>query len=93
MWARSYSRRFEIVCGYVQTAAVVGLIAEKARALASAEDETVISKKIVPPTGDKRTYMSLATYCWPSNPEDLDHPKDPWVCKDSIPFDGVCASS
>lgn len=67
----------------------MSLVVEKARALAAAQDETVIAKKMEPPTGDKRTYMSLATYCWPSNPHDLDHPAGPWVCKDSVPFEGV----
>lgn len=65
----------------------------KAKALGAAPDETVTSKTIVPPTGDKRTYMSLATYCWPSNPEDLENPKGPWNCKDAVPFPGVCTQS
>ena len=55
---------------------------------AEAPDETVTSKKVLPPTGDKRTYYSLDTYAWPSNGDhtDLD---TPWITRDGYPFDKV----
>ena len=73
----------------VQTVAVV-------RALLKAADiemleplELIPDKPFTPANGDKRTYVSLATYCWPSNPDDLQNPKGPWECKDGLPFPGV----
>eukprot|EP00892_Ulva_mutabilis_P005427 jgi/Ulvmu1/3256/UM151_0004.1 len=50
--------------------------------------EVIPDKSYMPPNGDKRTYVSLATYCWPANPEDLENPKGPWTCKDGVPFTG-----
>jgi hypothetical protein len=76
----------------MQTVAAVKQLLQFAKKAANHKDETITSKAIVPPTGDKRTYVSLATYCWPSNPEDLEHPKGPWKCIDGKPFlDVRCA--
>lgn len=51
--------------------------------------EVIPDKAFTPSNGDKRYYVSLATYCWPANPEDLENPKGPWSCKDGAPFEGV----
>ena len=53
--------------------------------------EVISNKSYTPANGDKRTYVSLATYCWPSNPDDLENPVGPWECKDGLPFPGVCS--
>lgn len=51
--------------------------------------DVIPDKAFMPDNGDKRSYVSLATYCWPSNPHDLKNPKGPWECKDGLPFPGV----
>lgn len=73
----------------MQSVAAVRRLLWLARLAAEEEDAVVTTKTMDPPTGDKRTYMSLATYCWPSNPEDLANPKGPWTCTDGKAFLGV----
>jgi hypothetical protein len=76
----------------LQAVAVVKRLLALAAEIAKEEDEVITTKKVIPPTGDKRTYVSLATYCWPSNPDNLEDPQGPWTCKDGHPFPGVRAS-
>ncbi|HEY4022878.1 MAG TPA: alginate lyase family protein [Pseudonocardiaceae bacterium] len=38
---------------------------------------TVMDKNLVPPSGDKHDYMSLAPYYWPTQPQT---PSNPWGC-------------
>lgn len=75
--------------GHKEAVATVKSLLLLAKQAADEEDEVITTKTMVPPTGDKRTYMSLATYCWPSNPEDLETPQGPWTCTDGKPFPGV----
>jgi hypothetical protein len=75
--------------GHKEAVSAVSRLQRQARQAADEPDEVITSKTMVPPTGDKRTYMSLATYCWPSNPEELDNPKGPWTCTDGKAFPGV----
>lgn len=76
----------------VQTVAAVEALRREADEAADASDDTVTSKTVLPPTGDKRTYYSLDTYAWPSNGNhtDLD---TPWISRDGYPFAKVCRGS
>lgn len=79
--------------GHKESVATVRSLLSLAKQAADSEDEVITTKTMDPPTGDKRTYMSLATYCWPSNPEDLANPQGPWECTDGKPFPGVRPTS
>lgn len=79
--------------GHKEAVETVNRLLKLAHLAADEPDEVITSKTMEPPTGDKRTYMSLATYCWPSNPEELDNPQGPWSCTDGKAFPGVRLSS
>jgi hypothetical protein len=74
----------------MQTVDIVEKLIVLAELASESEPEVIVDKAFVPPTGDKRTYVSLATYCWPSNPDDLENPKGPWTCTDGKAYPGVC---
>lgn len=74
----------------MQTVTVVQRLLDLADIKITEPIEVIPDKAFTPANGDKRYYVSLATYCWPANPEDLENPKGPWSCKDGAPFEGVC---
>ena len=76
-------------CACVQTVAAVHNLLREAEALLALPVDTIPDKVFMPPDGDKRSYVSLSTYCWPSNPDDTENPKGPWECRDGQPFPGV----
>ena len=69
----------------VQTVVVVGKLLDKANKAAEAEDDTVTSKMIMPPTGSKRTFYSLHTYAWPINGNYSDL-VTPWEVRDGYMY-------
>jgi len=69
----------------VQTVAAVRKLLAWADAAARAADETITNKRIMPPTGDKRTYYTLDTYAWPSNYDYTDL-ETPWITRNGYPF-------
>lgn len=73
----------------MQTAEAVESLIRQANDFVERPIEIITEKAFVPPDGDKRSFVSLATYCWPSNPEHLENPKGPWECRDGSAFTGV----
>jgi hypothetical protein len=73
----------------MQTVQAVRKLIDAADAILDKPIDVVTEKAYTPPTGDKRTYVSLATYCWPANPDHLLHPVGPWECTDGHAFPGV----
>lgn len=69
----------------MQTVAAVELLKEVAENASNSGDQTVVSKKVTPPTGTKRTYYSLDTYSWPSNGNETDL-TTPWTIKDGYVY-------
>eukprot|EP00892_Ulva_mutabilis_P012789 jgi/Ulvmu1/9883/UM057_0039.1 len=74
--------------GHKQTVTVVKRLMAFADIKLAEPLEVIPDKSFMPANGDKRTYVSLATYCWPANPDDLENPVGPWECKDGLPFPG-----
>eukprot|EP00892_Ulva_mutabilis_P005950 jgi/Ulvmu1/3727/UM172_0005.1 len=74
--------------GHVETVTAVGNLLQEAERMLEMPVDTIPDKAFVPPDGDKKSYVSLSTYCWPSNPDDLENPKGPWECRDGQPFPG-----
>ena len=64
-----------------QAVTAVEILVAAAETAAAAEDATVTSKVVMPPTGTKRTYYSLDTYAWPTNGNISDF-ETPWVARD-----------
>jgi hypothetical protein len=73
----------------VEAVQTLMMFAEKA---AAAPLDTVTSKRITPPSGDKRDFVSLNMFAWPSS-NSTQHSQGPWVLQPGIPFSGVCLDS
>jgi hypothetical protein len=67
----------------MQTVAAMKLLMEKVDSIMEQQDETIISKTMIPVTGNKRTYVSISTYCWPTNK--VNEQQGPWTCTDGKP--------
>ena len=78
----------QLPCPGVQVLAAVQAVVKLAEEYAAKPDMSVTSKRVIPPTGDKRTYLSLDTYSWPANNSTTD-PVGPWYKRDGYPFPGV----
>jgi hypothetical protein len=87
-WLLQHNRKL-YKAGHRDATAAVRKLLWLARTAADDPDEVITTKQMMPPTGDKRTYVSLATYCWPPNGDDLAISKEPWTCIDGKPFPEV----
>ena len=65
----------------LQTVAIVDILLHLVKEQYHTTAEDITTKSLEPPTGDKRTYMSLATYCRPSNPKICRTPKAPELAR------------
>lgn len=74
---------------HVQTVDAVRTLQMLAEKAATAPLDTVTSKRITPPSGDKRDFVSLKQYAWPSN-NSTQHPTGQWALRSGFPFTGVC---
>lgn len=71
--------RHEIAAGNPYFVAHYQKLLAEAEELLAFQPDPVVNKSIVPPSGDKHDYLSLAPYTWP-NPDTPDGL--PWIAKD-----------
>ena len=69
----------------MQAVKAVKVLAGEADAVLSSKDESLVSKRMTPPEGGKRAYVSLAAHCAPAT-DSLGEPLEPWQCQQDRPF-------
>ena len=69
----------------LQTVKAVKVLAGEADAVVSSKDESLVGKRMTPPEGGKRAYVSLAAHCAPAT-DSPGEPLAPWQCQQDRPF-------
>ncbi|HEY5223268.1 MAG TPA: alginate lyase family protein [Microbacteriaceae bacterium] len=89
---RMLNTRNELRAGDPRLRAQLDTLLTQADAALTAGPWSVTSKDLVPPSGDKRDYVSEAPYWWPTQPQTADNPYGcPYVQRDGQRYPGADA--